>query len=238
MTGVILAAGRGSRLQSHTEHLPKALLPLAAGMTLLDYNLKLFEKHGITRRLVVTGYRSESIRRHVRSVPGVQCIYNPFWEHCNVLGSLYIALPHINDDFAFAHADTLVAEAAWQRMLSMCGDIVLPYDRKKCGEEEMKVLHDADGRLRQISKQIPPETADGEFLGVAKFAGGVIPYIAETAEYLFRTAGLQHYMEAVIAEAIGTAIDIQTFEIDGVPFVEVDFIEDYDKAKKIFGGSP
>lgn len=235
MIAVLLAAGRGSRLSSYTDDLPKSLLPLNFDTTILDYNLDLLKRLGVQNRLIVTGYEARRIEDHVRKVPGVKCVYNPFWEKCNVLGSLFIALPYIESDFIFLHADTLVGEIAWKDLVSKDGDMVLPYKEKKCGEEEMKVMHDHLGKLVAINKTMKPESANGEFLGIAKFRESTKNIIQSTSERLFKENGLHHYVEAVIEEVINTEIDLKTFNIGDNPFIEVDFEDDYLQAKKIFG---
>ena len=40
MIGLVLAAGAGRRLRPDTDGLPKALLPVAAGVTILDIALR------------------------------------------------------------------------------------------------------------------------------------------------------------------------------------------------------
>ena len=137
MKAVILAAGKGSRLGSLTEDTPKSLLSLNDKYTLLDYNIQMLNGFEITDILVVTGFSSAKIERHIEQYDCTY-VYNPFWNYCNVLGSLYMALPYIKSDFLFLHADTLVDRKTWKELITKDGDMVLPYKQKKCGEEEMK----------------------------------------------------------------------------------------------------
>lgn len=236
MIAVILAAGRGSRLNDYTEELPKSLLPLNDNKTILDYNLSLLNELGIERKLIVTGYKSEKIEKHVEDHTEVKCIYNPFWDHCNVLGSLYMALPYIEDDFLFLHADTLVGKEGWEELISSKGDIVIPYQSKDCGEEEMKVRIDKEGSLLEINKTMKPETAIGEFLGIAKFNTKMVHVFQKVADSLFKNGKLNQYMEAVIAKVIDNSmnVSIKTFDIGNIPFVEIDFEDDYIEAIEKF----
>lgn len=235
MIAIILAAGKGSRLGDYTTDMPKSLLPLDDGQTLLDYNIKILKKFELDNILVVTGFNSGRIEKHVGRYSGVQTVYNPFWNHCNVLGSLYMALQHVNDDFLFLHADTLAEQEIWKMLIDASGEMVLPYQRKLCGEEEMKVQLKKD-RLIRISKEIPPAEAHGEFLGIAKFHRKTLPYFRDTAERLFKSGTLNQYMEAIIQEAVEHDVfDIVPIDIQNYNFVEVDFEEDYLKARAQFG---
>ena len=234
MIGVILAAGKGSRLGNHTTDLPKSLLQLNDNGTLLDYNILALQKLNVDHIVIVTGFNTQMIEDHVKKYNNVNCIYNPFWNTCNVLGSLYMALQQVTDDFLFLHADTLVEYSAWEKLKHAHGDIVMPYKRKECGEEEMKVIIDAEGRLIEINKTMEGTVADGEFLGIAKFSSAIIPFITATAKKLFMTGKLDFYMEAAVQIAIDEKRDVRVFDIEDANFVEVDFEADYLLAKDIF----
>jgi L-glutamine-phosphate cytidylyltransferase len=236
MIGVVLAAGKGSRLGNYTTDLPKSLLPLNDNnYTLLDYNLSLLSKFNLDKIIVVTGFNSDKIEQHIKKYNNIEVVYNPFWDHCNVLGSLYMALKSINDDFLFLHADTLADRSIWDTLIKAKGEMVLPFERKQCCEEEMKVLL-KDNKVIQITKEMDADLADGEFLGIAKFEKSTIPYFKQTAERLFKKGELNHYMESVIQEAINeNKFEINAMDILHHNFVEVDFEEDYLRAKKEFG---
>lgn len=233
MKAVILAAGKGSRLGDLTEETPKSLLPIDNSSSLLDYNILLLRSIGIKDILIVTGFASEKIENHVSSL-GINCIYNPFWDHCNVLGSLYMALPYINDDFLFLHADTLVDREIWLNLSSQSASIALPYISKQCGEEEMKIRVDDHGKLFEINKTMDPMLAKGEFLGIAYFKDTMISFFQQTSEMLFKSGKLNQYMEEAIQHAIALNLDIEVFDIGNADFTEVDFPEDYELAKKLF----
>ncbi len=237
MVGLVLAAGRGSRLGKYTDDIPKSLLPLSHnGDSLLDYNLKILQNIPVQKTIVITGYESEKIEEATKLYNNIQILYNPFWNYCNVLGSMYMALDKINDDFLFLHADTLMEVAAWDDLVNFnSGDIVLPFDKKECGLEEMKLIIERD-KVISISKEIKPKLASGEFVGIARFNKSTIPFIKSTADRLFKTGELNQYMESVLQEIINVnEFDIRPLNISKYDFVEVDFEEDYECAKTLFG---
>lgn len=236
MIAVVLAAGKGSRLGNYTTDLPKSLLPLNGhNATLLDYNLKLLQEMDLKKIVVVTGFNSTKIEDHLSRYPNIEIVYNPFWNHCNVLGSLYMALNSIDDDFLFLHADTLADKQIWKMLIASEGDMVLPFQRKECGEEEMKVILDKD-KIIKISKEIVATEAAGEFLGIAKFMKNTIPFFKNTAESLFKEGNLNLYMESIVQAAINdNKFKIKAMDILNHNFVEVDFEEDYSRAKQEFG---
>src|SRR5260370_16880268 len=59
---LILAAGNGSRIASVSGGVPKPLVPLR-GIPLLEHVMTSCREAGITRFVVVVGYRADQIRR-------------------------------------------------------------------------------------------------------------------------------------------------------------------------------
>ncbi len=59
---MILCGGRGTRLQEHTQAIPKPLVEIG-GMPIVWHVIQLYAVHGFRRFLLATGYRRESIER-------------------------------------------------------------------------------------------------------------------------------------------------------------------------------
>lgn len=62
---IVLAAGRGTRMQSE---LPKVLIPVR-GRPMIEYVLDALDRCGIDESLVVIGYRGEDVRKALRGRP-------------------------------------------------------------------------------------------------------------------------------------------------------------------------
>lgn len=60
---VVLAAGRGSRMGTITESVPKPMLPIA-GKPMLEHILERLSETGVSRFLIVVGYHGEAIKAH------------------------------------------------------------------------------------------------------------------------------------------------------------------------------
>lgn len=63
MKGIILAAGKGTRLRPWTDDTPKPLLKIA-GRPILDYIMSGFAEAGVTDLVLITGYLGDQIERH------------------------------------------------------------------------------------------------------------------------------------------------------------------------------
>ena len=66
MHGVIMAGGRGTRLQPLTDQRPKPMIPLL-GRPVIDYVKDAMLRAGVSDLVVTTGYRGENLEAHVNT---------------------------------------------------------------------------------------------------------------------------------------------------------------------------
>lgn len=228
MQAIIMAAGKGSRLGKITQDKPKSFVEVR-GIKLLEYNIALLHEYGITDIVIVTGYMSQKIEELCKNIKGVTCVFNPFYDQVNVLGSFYIGMPYINDDIVYMHADTLCAPSIFERMLNKSDDIVLPVDYKVCDEEAMKVKT-VDKKVLEISKKIACNEAEGEFIGMAKISQSALIDIKNATKILMQQGQFTSYFEGAIEYLISQKnyrpVAIPT---NGEFWGEIDFIEDYER---------
>lgn len=229
MQAIIMAAGKGSRLGALTGGKPKSFVEIK-GKKLIEYNLCLLKKYHVDEIILVTGYQSEAFEKLLTEEKGIRFIYNPFYEMMNVLGSFYMGMDALHDDFLFLHADTLCEPAILEKILHTEADIVLPVEYKRCDEEAMKVRSE-HGEIVQITKQMPVEAAEGEFIGVALLKKAVLQALKDKTKQLMKEKDFADYFEG----AIQRLIDEEDFKIKAVPtegsfWAEIDFVEDYERA--------
>lgn len=190
MIGVILAAGMAKRLRPLTDTMPKCLLKVGE-RTLLERTVDAMRRAGISEFVVVTGYRGDMIRdfltTHYSAVPEpvegsrptFTFLHNADYEHNNNIYSLWMAGEIVRGkDFLLMDSDILCDPAAVGRIASEpCA--ALAVNRHELGEEEMKVVVDADMHITEISKTCRPEDAIGESVGIEKIT-------ADYSEALYR----------------------------------------------------
>lgn len=230
MQAILMAAGKGSRLGSMTADIPKSFVEIK-GKKLIDININMLRKHGINDIIIVTGCHADLFEQKFENEEGITLVYNPFYGFTNVIGSFFMGMEKLKDDFIYMHADTLCEPSILEELLCSDGDIVLPVDTKPCDEEAMKVKLE-DGRVRYISKKLDPKTCDGEFIGVAKIGKEVIPSLKEKTRLLLREEAFAEYFEA----ALQYLMDEGKYRTDGIEtgerfWAEIDFLEDYRRAE-------
>ncbi|WP_203361750.1 nucleotidyltransferase family protein [Bacillus sp. REN10] len=108
MKGVILAGGRGERLRPLTDWSPKPMVPLL-NKPLLEYNLELFRKQGITDVTLTVCYKKESIKHHVGdgSLFGVNVTYIEENDPLGTAGSLFQHANRFQETFVVLSGDAL-----------------------------------------------------------------------------------------------------------------------------------
>lgn len=161
-TAVILAAGRGSRLdpggQAHEFSKP---LMKVGGKTLLERTVIACRRSGAERILVVTGFRMERVVAEVERLDGgdLQAIFNPDWAKSNGL-SLLACQPFVEQSFALMMADHIFEHTILGDLMARQlpqGSVVLAVDRKV---DKVFDLDDAtkvrilDDRIADISKTL------------------------------------------------------------------------------------
>ena len=230
MQAIIMAAGKGSRLGALTGGKPKSFVEIK-GRKLIEYNILLLQKYHVDEIIIVTGYQCEAFEELTANEKNIRLIYNPFYELVNVLGSFYMGMEALHDDFIYLHADTLCEPLIFEKLIHLEGDIVLPVEYKQCDEEAMKV-RSKNGQIVQITKQMPVDEAEGEFIGIAAFRKDVIPALKEKTKQLMEEKAFADYFESAIQRLIddGEGFQIKAVSIEGAFWAEIDFLEDYERA--------
>ncbi len=226
MKGLVLAAGPGRRLHPLTEALPKTLLPLSDGRTILDLALENLSAAGLDDVVVVTGFAAERVEERAAELErrhGVrlELLFNERAEEWNNAYSLWLAREAFADGILLVNGDTVHPGSVEQTLLAARGpDVLLAVDREKeLGEEAMKVLLTETGALQRISKEIEPASAAGEYIGVALIEPAAAEPLADALEATWRRDPSLYYEDGFqeLADRGG--------EVHGVPIGTVDWVE-------------
>ena len=239
MTGLVLAAGPGRRLHPLTDNLPKTLLPLTDGRTILDLALANLRAVGLEDVVVVTGFAAERVEERVRDLERchrvrLNLVFNDRAEVWNNAYSLWLARESFRDGALLVNGDTVHPVAVEESLLAARGpDVLLAVDRlKPLGEEEMKVLVSREGALRLISKQVDPVEANGEYIGVTLIESSGASLLAEALEATWRRDPSLYYEDG-FQEFVDRGGNAEVAPIDKVDWVEVDDHADLARAREI-----
>ena len=236
MKVVILAAGIGSRLGALTKHKPKCLLEIRRGVTILRYQIDVLRNVASVELgdiFIIGGYKFEKLK--YLEEWGINLIFNPKYREYNNIYSFYLAKDYIKEDFILLNGDTMFHPKILEKLIKVGRGTYFVIDNvKELGEEEMKVLIEED-RILKFGKDIDPKSAHGEYIGVAKFDINDAEMIFNKMEELIDRGKTDIWYELAINYVLDEIIAKPVYT-DGLPWIEVDTPEDYEKAKAMFGG--
>ena len=236
MTGVVLAAGLGRRLQPITDRLPKALVKIG-DRPCLDYVLEALGPV-VTEFCVVTGYRGEQIERYLaRGKPGwkkIRTVRNPRPEVGSILSlgcARQLIAPSESSGFILVNADHLYPADFFVDHLNWGDEITLACQRgRPVLPDEMKVQVDSTDHVVCLSKSMGSH--EGAYIGAT-----VVPHAAcfaywEAFSSLRDPQGSEHaVVEDVLCKLIRRGLLPKACFVDKMRWFEIDTPEDLAHAR-------
>lgn len=230
MKTIILAAGRGSRLNTHTQHTPKPLVPVEESIMLnaIIDNCRLANLHDF---IIVVGYLQESVKEHVFQIHD-QAVFveNPEYDKKDNGYSAYQAKEAVGNDenFLLLMGDHMFDPSLLQKLLTAypTNECVLAIDKNLSQvhdvEEATKVL-EKDGYVEKIGKTIEEHNAvdTGFFLCTQD--------LFRALEACFHQ---NLYKLADAMQQLAKERKLQTKDISGSFWIDVDTEENLMEAKK------
>ena len=170
---VILAAGRGSRLNHLTRDRPKPLVILE-GKTLLEWQIASLRAAGVSDIAVVRGYRGEMI-----DFPGLAYLQNAEWTRTNMVHSLRCADEWLTASICIvSYGDIVYHPSLVSTLVDTKGEIVVAYDvlweslwrqRFEVPVENAETFRIEDGWIEEIGGTVDSlDSVEGQFLGLFK----------------------------------------------------------------------
>jgi choline kinase len=238
--GMVLAAGAGRRLRPYTDTLPKTLVPIADGATVLDGTLRNFAEVGLTDAVLVVGYAAGALRERrtaLERAHGVRLhlVDNDKAEVWNNAYSLWCARDSFAEGVLLANGDTVHPVSVEETLLAARGGpaLLLAVDtEKQLAEEEMKVRWSAETGLQRITKLMAPETAYGEYIGVTLIEPEAAAPLTAALETTWR-GNPDLYYEDGYQELVDRGFRVDVAPIGSVDWVEIDDLRDLERAREL-----
>ena len=241
MRAILLSAGRGSRLLPLTADLPKCLLPIMSN-TVLGLQLDTLLECGIDEITVVTGFNEDlvnaEISRH-QAQNRIHAFYNPFFQVADNLASCWMAREFMQDDFLVINGDTLFAPELLEAVLrAPAKNISVTIDQKEQYDgDDMKVTLDGE-HLRAIGKTLLAHQTHGESIGMLRFMQDGPKIFTDELERMMRLPdGTTNWYLSAIDQLAKSGQQIDTLNIKGTTWAELDTPDDYEHCLKLFANS-
>ena len=237
MQSIILAAGMGNRISSsHSE--PKILLKVGQH-TLLERHLSNLRALGVIKIVICLGYKQELVIEEIRKLgmPEIEVVSNMDFQLGSTV-SLWKASASAkkNCETLLLDADVLYHPEIIRRLAKAKSNNCLLIDRNfDVGDEPVKVCI-KDGRIIEFRKMISPNIdydTIGESVGFFKFSANDSDLLFDECRKSLASGRVEDPHEEVIRECIlHNKFEIGFEDISGLPWIEIDFPEDIEKAEQ------
>jgi choline kinase len=239
MRAIILAAGRGLRLQhADDRQLPKCLLQFG-GMTLLERHLRILKSAGVEDIVLALGYRHERVEAEIERLrwqPRPEIVLNPRFELGSVL-TVHAAADAMTrgGDVLLMDADVLYDERISAALIAGPPSVnrVLIDRDFEAGDEPVKLCV-SGGVPIELRKQLPAGLSYdtiGESVGFFRFDPSAARRLATlVADYVGRDCAQMPHEEAVRDLLLERNQIFDVVDVTGAPWIEIDFPTDVVRA--------
>ncbi len=232
MRAIILAAGRGLRLQQADERqLPKCLLQFG-GMSLLERHLRMLRNAGVEDIVLALGFRHDRVEAELDRLhwqPRPEIIVNPRFDLGSVLtvDTVAAALTR-GGDVLLMDADVLYDERIADALAAGAGPVnrVLIDRDFEAGDEPVKLCLSAGVPVelrKQLAADLQYDTI-GESVGFFRFDETAARRLAAlVAGYVERDCAHMPHEEAVRDLLREGSQIFEVADVTGAPWIEIDF---------------
>jgi len=241
---LIVAAGLGSRLKSHTENNPKCMLDFG-GKTLLQRQLYSYKTNGIEDVSLIRGYKKNKI-----NYKGIKYFDNYDYKNNNILNSIFYGEEVINGNIIISYSDILFEPFVVKRAMESDHDISVVVDvdwrdyyvgRKDHPLSEAEnVIFNSNNEVIKIGKiASEKEEVHGEFIGMIKLNPRGCEILKQNFHRVknffwnkpFQRAKIfqKAYLTDMIQELVDIGVKVHCVIIER-GWKEIDTVEDYKKA--------
>jgi len=237
---IILAAGAGTRLRPITNTIPKCLVEIN-GESIMKRVLKNLSKHDIKKAIIVVGYLGQKIiDRFGNQYADIKLVYiwNTLYDKTNSMYSVWLARRYLQKDVILIEGDVVFEESFIQTVLET--DTNKNYwivDKFKPEYDGCMLIADKQGRisnLKIIKYQIKQHCNNCyKSTGILKITSEYGKALSKWLTQEENQGNTNIYYDLVIAKHLGE-LPIYIQYMDAKKWIEIDTIEDLQKAKRLF----
>ena len=232
-SAVILAAGRGTRLRSVVQDIPKGLVTVG-GRTLVGQSVSRLRAAGIDEIVIVTGYCAEHYKDFAAEHDGyIRTVHNAKFSDSGSMYSLYCARSVAEPPFLLLESDLIYEQRALTTLLEdTAAEAILLSGPTAAGDEVfVSTRHEM---LQSMSKD--PAALDGsitgELVGITKISNRLFKEMISISEEAFENSLHVDY-ETDCLVAAGRKIPIHCPLVNNLLWAEIDDENHFHRASKI-----
>lgn len=243
MQSIILAAGMGKRLGEYTQNNTKCMLEVN-GVRLIDRALETLHEVGVSRVVLVVGYKGQKVKDYVGTdYKGTPIVYveNPVYDKTNNIYSLYLAKDYmLEEDTLLLESDLIYEPRVVQKLLDDPNPNIALVDKYESWMDGTVVTIDEESRItRFIDKERFKFEEIKDYyktVNIYKFsrefsAKYYVPFLAAYSTAL----GNNEYYEQVLRVILHLHdAPLKALPLTGEVWYEIDDVQDLDIASSMF----
>ncbi|MEO9482432.1 MAG: phosphocholine cytidylyltransferase family protein [Ekhidna sp.] len=226
-TAVILAAGRGTRLQPYTFDIPKGFMPVGEER-LIERSVRLLKENGIKNIIIGTGHLHEHYEKFAKE-NGLTTFLSPDFATTGSFHTLIFGSELIKGDFLLLESDLLYHSNAITKLLTTeANDVVLCSGFTQSNDEVYVEI--TNNNLSNLSKKKETlNSVDAELVGIWKISFDLLDKLK--AHHNKADDALKKDYEVAIAQLSGEHA-VSALKIDDLAWCEIDNQAHLERAKK------
>ncbi|WP_370090166.1 phosphocholine cytidylyltransferase family protein [Ekhidna sp.] len=226
-TAVILAAGRGTRLQPYTFDIPKGFMPVG-DERLIERSVRVLKEKGIKNIIIGTGHLHEHYEKFAKE-NGLTTFLSPDFATTGSFHTLIYGSKLIKGDFLLLESDLLYHSDAIKGLLeSEKKDIILTSGFTKSNDEVYVEI--ADGNLKNLSKKKEElGSVDAELVGIWKIS---MELLQKLQHYHAEHANARNMDYEIAISELSIEHTVNVLKIDNLAWCEIDNQEHLERAKE------
>ena len=243
MQAIILAAGMGKRLGEYTQDNTKCML-IVNGVRLIDRTLEALHSVGVSRVVLVVGYKGQNVKDYVgdsfNNIP-IEYVDNPVYDKTNNIYSLYLAKDYLmEEDTLLLESDSIFDSSVVQKLVDDPNPNLALVDKYESWMDGTVVTLDDERRiLRIIDKEHFQYEEIKDYyktVNIYKFSKEFstkyyIPFLAAYSSAL----GNNEYYEQVLRVILHLRnAPLKALPLNGELWYEIDDVQDLDIASGLF----
>lgn len=243
MQAIILAAGMGKRLGEYTQDNTKCML-IVNGVRLIDRTLEALHSVGVSRVVLVIGYKGQNVIDYVgtnyKGIP-IEYVENPVYNKTNNIYSLYLAKDYLmEEDTLLLESDSIFDSSVVSKLVDDPNPNLALVDKYESWMDGTVVTLDDERRiLRIIDKEHFRYEEINDYyktVNIYKFSKEFsskyyVPFLTAYSTAL----GNNEYYEQVLRVILHLRnAPLKALPLNGELWYEIDDVQDLDIASGIF----
>lgn len=235
---VVLVAGKEEKLRPLTDEIHQCLFNLGDD-TVIEDMLNKLENYGVEEVVLVVGHKADLIKHKIGIRYNdliIHYVENINYYKTGVSHSLWLAKKHLNEPFLLIDGDIICEDELLEKIIHSSAADIIAVDKINENGKNKVIAKVSKNKIVKIGKDIVINK-DADFynsIGINKFSLKASELLFNELDKFNKDNQLNKIYEDAI-DLILEQVDFIPFNVKGLNWFEIDELNEFDKAQKLFG---